>query len=375
MKKKEEEKKRRQGRIARELGRIAGLDRYVRPEKVRGAIKLDSNENFALDSSFIAEVAALAAGAVDLREYPLDEFDALSRQLALYTGIPEKYIGIGSGSDQVIELLLTTIAGSGRRACAFVPTFSYFINRCELHGIRVDKVPLDKNFELDPKAFVKRAARSDVVYLCSPNNPTGGQLARKDALYMIDELESDDRLVLVDEAYADFAGYSLAKEATRRRNVIVLRTLSKAFGLAGARVGYMVANEEVAGAFNSTIQSPYPISTLSLAIAARVLERSERVKKTIEAVREERRRVFGSLSGFGSGIKAYRSDANFLFIEAGARNYGPIVRELARSGIVVKLMGDSVAGHRGCMRVTIGTREMNDAFLSCIERAVAGVAR
>lgn len=353
-------------KLAKEVDRIARLDRYVRPEKVKGAIKLDSNENFALDREFVADVTADAAKRVDLREYPLDELDYLYKQLSKYTGIGEKYIGVGSGSDQIIELLLTTLAGRGSRAAAFVPTFSYFINRCELHGIRTDKVALDRDFQLDANRFVKRAKNADLVYLCSPNNPTGNQLDKETALKVIDSLGG--RLVLVDEAYADFAGYSLAHEATRRDNVIVLRTLSKAFGLAGARVGYMITNEKTAGVFRSTIQSPYPISTLSLAIATSVLERAAHVKKTIEQVKRERKRVAARLVQVDA-IKAYRSDANFLFIEAG-KKYGAIGRELTKNGIAVKLLGD-VAGHTGCMRVTIGTKEMNDGFISCVKRAVA----
>lgn len=353
-------------KLAKEVDRIARLHRYVRPEKIKGAIKLDSNENFALDREFVAEVTADAAKKVDLREYPLDELDHLYKQLSKYTGIGKKYIGVGSGSDQIIELLLTTLAGRSSRALAFVPTFSYFINRCELHGISTDELALDKNFQLDTDRFVKRAKNADLVYLCSPNNPTGNQLDKDTALKVIDSLGG--RLVLVDEAYADFSDYSLVREATRRDNVIVLRTLSKAFGLAGARVGYMIANERTAGVFRTTIQSPYPISTLSLAIATSVLERAAHVKKTIERVKRERKRVAARLAQVDA-IKTYRSDANFLFIEAG-KKYDAIGRELTKSGIAVKLL-DDVASHTGCMRVTIGTKEMNDKFISCVKRAVA----
>ncbi len=351
--------------IAKKLRRISRLDRYVRPDKVQGAIKLDSNENFALDSEFVAQIAREAAGRVDLREYPIDELDGLYARLAGYAGVPEKYIACGSGSDQIIELLLTTLAGKGSRATVFVPTFSYFINRCELHGIKVDRVPLGRDFTLDIDAFAKKAAKADLAYICSPNNPTGNQIPRKDAIELLDRL--DGKLVLVDEAYADFAGYSLAREATRRDGAVVLRTLSKAFGLAGARVGYMVSGRTTADVFRSTIQSPYPVSTLSLTIATAVLERADFVKSTIENVKAERKRVYESLAT-RKGIRVFASDANFLFIEAG-RDYSAIAKELERQGIVVKLLGN-IAGHPGCMRVTIGTKEMNDRFLQCIGAAI-----
>ncbi len=340
--------------------RIAKLGHYVKPEKVEGAIKLDSNENFALDRQFVTGIAAEAAQKVDLREYPLDQLEQLYSQLAEYAGVDQECIAAGSGSDQVIELLLSTLGS--RRATVFAPTFSYFINRCELHGIKVDQVPLSRDFTLDKRAFVKSARKSDLVYICSPNNPTGNQIDKETVIEIVDSLRG--KLILVDEAYVDFADYSLSEDATKRSNVIVLRTLSKAYGLAGARVGYMVANRKFIRTFRSVIQSPYPISTLSLAIASSVLARADHVMQTIRTIRSERDRVYDKLSRL-EGIRVFQSDANFLFIETGKR-YQHISGALQSNGIVVKMLGN-IAGHRGCMRVTIGTREMNDKFLQSIE--------
>src|SRR5919201_2840526 len=160
--------------------RIAWLGHYAKPEKVEGAIKLDSNENFALNREFITGIAAKAAKQVDLREYPLDQKNELHIQLAKYAGVSVKCVAAGSGSDQIIELLLSTLRS--RRATVFSPTFSYFINRCELHGIKVDQVPLKRDFTLDKKAFVRSARKSDLVYLCSPNNPTGNHIDRESAI-------------------------------------------------------------------------------------------------------------------------------------------------------------------------------------------------
>jgi histidinol-phosphate aminotransferase len=343
------------------IKRIAWLGHYAKPEKVEGAIKLDSNENFALDREFITGIAASAAKQVDLREYPLDQMDELHTQLAKYAGVSVKCVAAGSGSDQIIELLLSTLGS--RRATVFSPTFSYLINRCKLHSIKVYHVPLEHDFTLDKKAFLKTAKKSDLIYICSPNNPTGNQLDRREMIEIVDSLE--DRLVLIDEAYVDFADYSLSADAIKRDNVIVLRTLSKAFGLAGARVGYMVSNEKFVKIFRSIIQSPYPISTLSLAIASGVLADVDQIKQTIRSIRNERERVFARLSKI-DGIKIFRSDANFIFIEAG-KNYQAISKTLNSNGIVVKLLGN-ITSHRGCMRITIGTREMNDKYLKCIEQ-------
>ena len=345
------------------IKRIAWLDHYTKPEKVEGAIKLDSNENFTLDRDFVAGVAAEAAKEVDLREYPLGQMDELYARLAKYAGVNVNCVAVGSGSDQIIELLLSTLGG--RRATVFSPTFSYFINRCKLHSIKVYQVPLEPDFTLDKKAFVKTAKRSDLIYICSPNNPTGNQLDRQEIIEVVDSLE--DRLVLIDEAYVDFADYSLSGDVIKRNNVIVLRTLSKAFGLAGARVGYIVSNRKLVRIFRSIIQLPYPISTLSLAIASGILADADQVKQTIRSVRSERERVFARLSKIDS-IKIFRSDANFIFIEAG-KKYQAISKTLNSNGIIVKLLGN-ITNHKGCMRITIGTREMNDKYLKCIEQMI-----
>src|SRR5919107_559283 len=345
------------------IKRIAWLDHYAKPKRVEGAIKLDSNENFALDRDFVAGVTAEAAKQVDLREYPLRQIDELYARLAKYAGVSVECVALGSGSDQIIELLLSTLGG--RHATVFSPTFSYFINRCKLHGIKVHQVPLEPDFTLDKKAFVKTARRSDLIYICSPNNPTGNQIDRQQMIEVIDSLE--DKLVLIDEAYVDFADYSLSHDAIKRSNVIVLRTLSKAFGLAGARVGYMVSNGKFVKIFKSIIQSPYPISTLSLAIASGVLADADQIKQTIRSVRSERERVFARLSK-NDGIKIFRSDANFIFIEAG-KKYQAISKALNSNGIIVKLLGN-ITNHKGCMRITIGTPEMNDKYLKCIEQII-----
>jgi histidinol-phosphate aminotransferase len=343
--------------------RLAWLDHYIKPEKVEGAIKLDSNENFALDKEFVAGIAAEAAKQVDLREYPLDQMKELHNQLAKYAGISTRCVAAGSGSDQIIELLLSTLGS--KYATVFSPTFSYFINRCMLHGMKIYQVPLESDFTLNKKAFLRAAKKSDLIYICSPNNPTGNQLERQDMIEIMDSLKG--KLVLIDEAYVDFADYSLSDDAIKRDNVIVLRTLSKAFGLAGARVGYMVSNEKFVKIFRSIIQSPYPISTLSLVIASGILADSDKVKQTIAFIRAERERVITRLSKV-SGIKIFRSDANFIFIEAG-KNYQAISRVFYNSGILVKLLGN-ISGHKGCMRIAISTREVNNKYLKCIEQIV-----
>jgi histidinol-phosphate aminotransferase len=346
------------------LDKICKLDAYLKPERIKDSIKLDANENFALDSKFISNIALHAIKQTDLREYPLEQFEDLYRQLSNYSGVDKKYLGIGSGSDQIIELILS-ILGRNQKASIFTPTFSYFINRCELHDIALDRVPLTRDAELPKLEFLKRAARSDIIYICSPNNPTGNQFGEKLVLEIIDTLE--DKLILIDEAYVEFGNYNLARHIAKYDNVVILRTLSKAFGLAGARIGYLIANERFAEIFRTTIQSPYPLNSFSLAVATLALSYERRVRQTVELIKRERKRVFDELSEM-NGIKVFRSDANFIFLESYDR-YGRILSVLKKEGLSVKAFGD-IDGHKGCIRVTIGTSEMNDKFLKSISNAI-----
>jgi len=352
--------------LSNKLDKISKLDSYIKPEKVEQSLKLDSNENFALDSRYIMDMASRALAHTDLREYPLEQYEEFYSQLSNYTGVDKRYLGAGNGSDQIIELLLS-IFGKGQEATIFTPTFSYFINRCELHGIKLNKVRLNREDNDLPKSkFLDEATHSDIIYICSPNNPTGNQFVENQILKIVEEL--NDKLVLIDEAYVEFGNYSLAKQIAKFDNLVILRTLSKACGLAGARVGYLIANEKFANIFKTSIQSPYPINSFSLAVATIALSDKDYLKQTVELVKRERERVSGALLKL-KGVKVFRSDANFVFIESND-NYEKILRSLKDDRIVVKAFGD-INGLRGCLRVTIGTYEMNDRFLKSISKAVS----
>jgi histidinol-phosphate aminotransferase len=346
------------------LDKICKLDAYVKPERIKDSVKLDANENFALDSKFISKIALQAIKQTDLREYPLEQFEDLYRLLSNYSGVDKKYLGIGSGSDQIIELILS-IFGRNQHASIFTPTFSYFINRCELHDIALDRVPLNEDAELPKLEFLKRAARSDLIYICSPNNPTGNQFGEKLVLEIIEAFK--DKLILIDEAYVEFGKYNLAPHIAKYDNVVLLRTLSKAFGLAGARIGYLITNEKFAEIFRTTIQSPYPLNSFSLAVGTLALSHGHYVKETVELIKRERKRVFDELCEM-NGLKVFRSDANFIFLKS-YDSYGRILSVLKKEGLSVKAFGN-IDGHIGCIRVTIGTNEMNDKFLKSISKAI-----
>lgn len=349
------------------LKRISEQSCYTKPDGIKKEhVRLDSNENLMLSKKFAFDVINEAIQDIDLRLYPDERYEAsLYHQLEKYLGIDQKYIAVGSGSDQIIELLLSTI-GHGKRVTILSPTFSYFVNRCQLHGLELTTVPLGREDNtIIKKEFFRLAKQSEIIYICSPNNPTGNQFD-KDVMTEL-MLTLKNKLILIDEAYVEFGKYSLTSMATKYENILVLRTLSKAFGLAGARVGYMVANENIANIFKSRIQLPYSLSTLSLRLASIALARFDQVRKTIERVKMEREKIFEILSNI-SNIRVYKSDSNFVFVECGEQLYSEITRKLKHELVYVRLLGN-IDGRLGCIRVTVGTREMNNRFLEAIESA------
>jgi len=181
---------------------------------------------------------------------------------------------------------------------------------------------------------------------------------------MLDVIRSFNGLVIVDEAYVEFADYSLKDLVSKYDNLVVLRTMSKAFGLAGARVGYMITNRKTAELFVNTIQYPYAVSSLSLKTASIALSKLNYVRSIIRHVKKERKRVYDSINEIDS-VTAFRSDANFVLFEVGSR-YKMIYRRLIRKGILVRDIGN-IDGHRGCLRVTIGTKLMNNKFLEALK--------
>ncbi|MFQ5941579.1 MAG: histidinol-phosphate transaminase [Nitrososphaerales archaeon] len=339
------------------LSKISG---YEKPERYANATRLDTNENLALPKEFIVRIMNEASGKTDPREYPTYQYDELRRALARYLNLSERCISIGSGSDQIIDLLLS-IFNNNSSTITVKPSFTFYKDRCSLRSVKIKELSLNRYFSFNPKKLrlIEKGAR--ICYLCSPNNPTGNQF---DKQRMLDVISSFSGLVIVDEAYVEFADYSLKDLVKKYENLVVLRTMSKAFGLAGARVGYMVSSSKIADLFVKTIQYPYPVGSLSLKAACIALSQFNYIKSVIKKVRNERNHVIDNINSI-NGLYAFRSDANFVLFEAGKR-YQTFHRNLIKRGVVVRDIGN-IGDHKGCLRVTIGTPKMNNKFLKTLK--------
>ena len=340
------------------MKKISLIEKYTVPAE-SNFVKLDANENLVLDRDFLTKITINSLKKTDLRKYPIGLYERLYNKLSDYLDVNTGSLGLGSGSDQIIDLLLTLIGG-GRRLTSIYPTFSYFKTRCQLHGIEVSELKLssiDNSF--DSEKFIEDGKKSHTAYLCSPNNPTGNQFEKSEILRIVSSLKNT--LVIVDEAYVEFAKYSLIKYVNKYPNLVVLRTFSKGLALAGARLGYMVANEKLADLFKNRIQLPYAVNSLSLAIAISLISNRKKVEKSITLIKDERDRMYQSLSKI-SKINVYKSDANFLFVRCN-KNYDRIIEALENSKILVKGLGN-IDSYGNCIRITVGTKKVNNKILS-----------
>lgn len=349
--------------LDKEISYIQSFKPYKRPEKISEFYKLDSNENLVLESSFIKAIALKSLHESDFREYPIEHFDKLHKKLANYVNLSMRNVGVGGGSDQIMDLLLSTI-GKGRKVITLNPTFSYFIDRCNLYKIsnkQFDLSNIDNSF--DVKSFITNAKDSDIVYIASPNNPTGNQFSFEDIICLIENL--NDKLILIDEAYVEFANYNLSNIVTKYDNVVILRTFSKAFGLAGARIGYVLANEELADVFNQHIQLPYALSSFSMQLAIEALENIRIIERSVQLIKKEKIRLFEKINIL-SQIKIYRTDANFFFFQT-FDQFDKITKMLNDEKMLVKSFGN-FGKYQGAMRITIGNPEINDKIISIFEK-------
>ncbi|HEU5487599.1 MAG TPA: histidinol-phosphate transaminase [Candidatus Nitrosotalea sp.] len=346
--------------FAKELEKYSKLAGYKKPEKHSNVIKLDSNENYAVSDDFLKKMINDAKENMDVREYPLGGTERLVQDISKYIGIPKEMIGVGNGSDQIIDLFLSNFASKETKILTSDPTFGFFEERCKLYSIPTIKIPFDTSMTINLEKFLSNSKKASILYLDTPNNPTGFQFEKKDLERLIREFKG---LVIIDEAYVEFSDYSVVEMTKKINNLIVLRTLSKSFGLAGLRVGYFVANAKIIDTFTRVIQYPYPLNTLAIEVGILALRQSKYFTDVANLVKKERSRIIANLQQmkiFG----VFDSKANFVLFAAGGSSQR-IYKALIEQGISIKNLG-KVGSHEGCLRVTVGSQDMNSKFLTAI---------
>ena len=345
---------------AKKLDEFAKLGGYKKPEKFDDVLKLDSNENFVINKKFQQDVLSYARVNSDVREYPLGGIEKLVSKLSKYLKIPENMIGIGNGSDQILDLFLANLASKNTRILTSDPTFGFFEERCKLYAIPCTKIPFTSEMKLDIEKFYPNLQKCKILYLDSPNNPTGFQFSKNQIESLIKKF---DGLVIVDEAYGEFADSSTVSLTKKYDNLIVVKTFSKAFGLAGLRIGYFVANKKIVEVFNQVLQYPYPLNTLAIEAGIASLDKVDQIKDAAETIKIERKRIIENLRKYDA-FTVFDSKANFVLFDAKGADKR-VFSALVEQGISIRKLG-KIGSHSGCLRVTVGTKEMNSKFLLAI---------
>ena len=344
----------------KKVEQLSKLKGYQKPDKHPNTLKLDSNENYAINREFSLDLIKQTEDNLDVRAYPLGETERLVESLSRYIKMPQEMIGVGNGSDQIIDLILTNFASKDTKILTSEPTFGFFEERCKLYSIPTIKIPFTNNMTLKLEKFLSNIKKADILYLDSPNNPTGFQFSKNKLEQLIKQFNG---LIIIDEAYVEFADYSVVDMTKKKDNLIVLRTLSKSFGLAGLRVGYFIANKKIANVFSKTIQYPYPLNTVAIETAILALQKSKQISQIANIVKKERSRIIEKLRDMAV-FEVFDSKANFVLFNAqgsGLRIYKALIEQ----GIIVKNLG-KMGSHDGCLRVTVGSEEMNSKFLLAI---------
>ncbi|NJE08653.1 histidinol-phosphate transaminase [Thermococcus sp. M39] len=307
-------------------------------------IWLDKNESpFDLPDEIKKEIFE-ELKRIPLNRYPHITADSLRERLAEFLGFEKENIIVGNGSDELISLILKLF--EGEHIVISSPTFAMYSFYAKLEGVKVVDVPLDENFKL--RNIEDYAENARAIFICSPNNPTGNMQERE---RIISVLETGAPVIL-DEAYVEFAKKSNLDLVNEYENLIVLRTFSKAFGLAGVRVGYAVANEKIID-YLLRIKAPFSLNVISMRIAELMLDHYDLVKQNINYIIKERERIYKEFKDY-----AYPSEANFLLMRLNAYEF------LLERGIVVRKLGGRLEGH---IRVTIGKKEENDEFIKALK--------
>lgn len=325
-------------------------------------IKVNANESTMNLPPLIEERVLNRLALLAFNRYPNEEYHSLVEQIAKNFSVDVSQILLGGGSSEIIEKVFHAFGGAGKKVVFPQPSFSMYkiyAKAAESDGVPFD---LDERFDLDVEKFIAtvREVGASLAVVCNPNNPTGNALT-------IEQVEkiaaSIDCAFLLDEAYVEFYGRSAVNLVAKYPNLLVARTFSKAYGLAGARVGYMIAQSEVTRMVDKVFM-PYHMNILSLVTADIVYQMRDEFVPRLQMIIAECKRMSERLEKI-SGVEVFPSNTNFLLIRLARaeelKNY------LESLNIGVRYFSPNAFGLKNCLRISIGTRAENDEVFDAIK--------
>ncbi len=320
-------------------------------------ILLDANEN-GLGAPFQNDL--------ELHRYPMPHQDALRDKIAAFRSINREQVFVGVGSDEAIDLLFRIFCTPGKdRVITNPPTYGMYKVSATINDVAVDEVLLTEDFQLRPSAILEAVTPSTkLIFVCSPNNPTANSINNLD---IISVLENFNGIVVVDEAYIDFSDQqSFASILADYPNLVVLQTLSKSFGLAGIRLGVALASPDVID-YMMKVKAPYNVNKLTSKAALQAFDNLDKMNENVQTLIGERDLMTKKLEAIPEVLKVFPSDANFLLFRI--NNAYDVYQKLAEEGVVIRYRGNEPFCEE-CLRLTIGTPEENNVFLTALNKVL-----
>ncbi len=295
----------------------------------------------------------------EINRYPNNKHIDLKQTLLKLNQLSNGQIVLGNGTDEILDLIMRVFCDPGSdKIITIPPTYGMYDVIAKTNNVENIKVPLKSNFTLNLEELKKSfSEKTKLLFLCSPNNPTGNSFSRKD---LIDLIESFNGVVVIDEAYINFSSNSsLVSLINKYNNLIVTQTMSKAFGMAGIRLGMGFSNNKIINYINK-IKPPYNINLLTEKRALKELKNIDTIKTNIKIILEERNKLIDSLNELSFIIKVYPSDSNFILIKVDDADLR--YKQLIEKGIVLRNRSKELLCDN-CLRITIGTPYENELLI------------
>jgi histidinol-phosphate aminotransferase len=330
-------------------------------------VKMNLNENFAMPTETIQELLLEACRSIDVRAYPPPRGSLAAKAISCFLGFSESEVSVANGADEIMDLLMKVFIRKGSKVMIVEPSFPMYTFFAQLYGGTKVTALLKPDFSLDVDAILEKADKDTrLLFVCSPNNPTGNQFREADIKKLLQEFNG---VVVVDEAYVDFAQGSVINWVRKYDNLAVLRSFSKAFGLAGLRLGYLVSNESIVE-YVQRVVGPFNVNSVTQQAIALALEKWSYFEQQIKLVVNEREWLMKKLRQI-DGVKLYPSDANFILFKVTKKGLtsATVTERMENRNVLVKDRGH-LPLLENCIRVTVGTRNMNQTFLSALKQSL-----
>lgn len=340
--------------------RALGIQPYTAGEQPSGRkyVKLNTNENPYPPSPRVQEVLS-GFDAELLRRYPKPNADGLREAIAGAENVSKENVFVGNGSDEVLALSFPAFFDAGQTACFADFTYSFYEVFAAFFGVNFIKVPIKEDFDYDLSAMIKTPCKG--YYIANPNAPTGVGVPKERMEALIAEAQTSGKIVVADEAYMDFYHQSCVPLTKTYSNLLVVKTFSKSYSLAGIRCGYAIGDAKlIDGLFRmKDCFNSYPVDSLCQAVCTAAIGDGEYRNKTAQLVIAERERLRSELLDLGFTVP--KSSANFLFAGRAKRSGKEIYEQLKEHGVLVRFWDKPFL--RDFCRITIGTKEENDELI------------